>query len=83
MTVIAHCLQNEGRLVIPISSQKAADIMTTPAITVIEDTTVLKINNILHEKHIDRVPVVNQMGFLQGIVTRADILKISPNKEKD
>lgn len=83
MTVIAHCLQNEGRLVIPISSQKAADIMTTPAITVIEDTTVLKSNNILHEKHIDRVPVVNQMGFLQGIVTRADILKISPNKEKD
>jgi len=77
MTVIANCLENKGCLAIPIRAQKAADIMTTPAISVKENATVLEINNVFQEKQINRVPVVDQKDFLQGIVTRADILNIS------
>jgi len=81
MTVIANCLQNKGCLAIPIRAQKAADIMTTPAISVKENATVLEINNVFQKKQINRVPVVDQKDFLQGIVTRADILNISLNIE--
>ena len=81
MTVIANCLQNKGCLAVPIRAQKAADIMTTPAISVKENATVLEINNVFQEKQINRVPVVDQKDFLQGIVTRADILNISLNIE--
>jgi len=81
MTVIANCLQNKGCLAMPIRAQKAADIMTTPAISVKESATVLEINNVFQEKQINRVPVVDQKDFLQGIVTRADILNISLNIE--
>ncbi|MBW2554924.1 MAG: CBS domain-containing protein [Deltaproteobacteria bacterium] len=65
----------------PIRAQKAADIMTTPAISVKESATVLEINNVFQEKQINRVPIVDQKDFLQGIVTRADILNISLNIE--
>ncbi len=81
MTVIANCLQNKGCLAVPIRAQKAADIMTTPAISVKENATVLEINNVFQEKQLNRVPVVDQKDFLQGIVTRADILNISLNIE--
>ena len=82
MTVIANCLENKGCLAIPIRAQKAADIMTKPAITVKENATVLEINNVFREKQINRVPVVDQKESLQGIVTRADILNISLNMER-
>ena len=82
MTVIANCLENKGCLAIPIRAQKAADIMTKPAITVKENATVLEINNVFREKQINRVPVVDQKESLQGIVTRADILKITLNMER-
>lgn len=81
MTVIANCLQNKGCLAVPIRAQKAADIMTTPAISLKENATVLEINNVFQEKQLNRVPVVDQKDFLQGIVTRADILNISLNIE--
>jgi CBS domain-containing protein len=82
MTVIANCLENKGCLAIPIRAQKAADIMTTPAISVKENATVLEINKVFQEKQINRVPVVGQKEFLKGIVTRADILNISLNIER-
>ena len=82
MTVIANCLENKGCLAIPIRAQKAADIMTTPAISVKENATVLEINKVFQEKQINRVPVVGQKEFLKGIVTRTDILNISLNIER-
>jgi CBS domain-containing membrane protein len=82
MILIAYCLSNKGCLAIPVRAQKAADIMTTPAISVKEDATVLQINTIFKEKQINRVPVEDRNGCLQGIVTRADILNISLNIER-
>jgi CBS domain-containing protein len=57
MEVVAHCLRNKGCVAITVREKSAEDIMTTPAITVSEDTAVTKIASILREKSINRVPV--------------------------
>lgn len=53
---------------------KVSDVMTSPAISVSEDTDLKEIAEILEEKHIKRVPVVRD-GALVGIVSRADIIR--------
>ncbi len=50
------------------------DLMTTPAITVEEKTTLLEVINIMSEKNISRLPVVDKKGELTGIITRSDIV---------
>ena len=57
--------------------QKAEDIMTSPAITVREDTPVSEIATIFTEEEINRVPVTDDGGKLLGIVAREDIVKSS------
>ena len=49
--------------------------MISPAITVSEDTTLLDITNILKERKINRVPVVDREGCLIGIISREDIVE--------
>lgn len=77
MGVVAECLKGKGCVAVSVRPQKAMDIMTSPAVTVNEDTTVNEIANIFTEKNINRVPVVNQDGLLTGIVSRADIVRAS------
>ena len=50
------------------------DIMTSPVVTVSEDTPVQAIAQILQERHIKRVPVVRN-GRIVGIVSRADLVR--------
>jgi len=59
-------LAAEGRTV--------ADIMTKPAITVTEHTPALAAARLMVDKHIKRLPVVDDQGRLVGIVSRLDIL---------
>ena len=77
MAVIAECLKGSGCVAMPIRSQKAADIMTSPAITLGEDATMSAIANLFTEKGINRVPVTDREGKLLGIVSRADIVRAS------
>jgi len=77
MGVIAECLQDKGCLAVTIQAQKAEDLMTSPAFTVREDTILMEDSNILTEKKINRVPVVDQQGRLLGIISRADIVRAS------
>jgi CBS domain-containing protein len=48
--------------------------MTSPAVTVNEETSIMEIANIFTEKNINRVPVINQQDRLVGIITRADVV---------
>jgi CBS domain-containing protein len=48
--------------------------MTSPAITVDEETPVAQIARIFKEENINRVPVLDATGGLVGIVSRADLL---------
>ncbi|MBI5663518.1 MAG: CBS domain-containing protein [Nitrospirae bacterium] len=82
MGVIAECLKGKGCVAVSIREQSARDIMTSPAITVNEETTVNEIAGIFTEKNINRVPVVNPDGVLTGIVSRADIVRASIMKDK-
>jgi len=77
MGVVAHCLRNKGCIALPMRKQKAEDIMTSPAITVREDTPVFEIANMFIEKNINRTPVTDRSNKLIGIVTRADIVRSS------
>jgi CBS domain-containing protein len=54
---------------------KVADIMTRDIATAHGDTPLHEIADLFEEKHIKRVPIVNEGGDLVGIVSRANIIQ--------
>ena len=77
MGVVAQCLKNKGCIALSMRTQKVQDIMTSPAITVSENTPVFEIAKIFTEKKINRLPVVGEGNRLTGMVTRSDIVRSS------
>ena len=75
MEVITQCLSSKGCVAVSMHTGFAKDIMTSPALTVFDDTPVFEIASIFAEKNINRVPVLDQNGHLVGIVARADIFR--------
>ena len=57
MGVVAECLEGEGCVAVSVRGQNAGDIMSSPAVTVDEDTFIMEIANIFAQKNINRVPV--------------------------
>jgi CBS domain-containing membrane protein len=78
MKVVAQCLQGGACLAAPIRPKCAGDIMSSPAITVNELTSVVEVANLLARNKINRVPVVDPEGRLVGIVSRADVIRSTP-----
>ena len=74
MAVIARCLDNRGCVVLPMRGKTAADIMTTPAVTVTADQSVLHASQVIKDENINRLPVIGKSGQLSGIVTRSDLI---------
>ena len=74
MGLVAQCLREKGCKAVGIRGKTAADLMTSPAVTVGENTPIMELANILKEKGINRLPVIDSQGRLKGIVSRADIL---------
>jgi CBS domain-containing protein len=56
------------------SGSKVGDVMTSPALTVQESTTLEHVAELLTQQRIRRVPVVDAGSSLVGIVTRRDVL---------
>jgi CBS-domain-containing membrane protein len=54
----------------------AAELMTSPAVTVRADATLAHAAREMALHHVKRLPVVDQWGVLAGIVSRADLLKV-------
>lgn len=54
---------------------RAEDIMTKRVVSFKADDTVRDIAAALHDRKINRVPIVDDAGKLVGIVSRADIIK--------
>jgi CBS domain-containing protein len=54
---------------------KVKDVMTEDVQTAHPDTPLVEIADIFEEKHIKRVPIVNDAGELVGIVSRANIVQ--------
>lgn len=63
----------------PLTERKSgdivADLMASPAVTIKPDATIAEAAQIMDEKRIRRLPVVDDDDRLVGIVSRPDILK--------
>ncbi|MFI8260908.1 MULTISPECIES: CBS domain-containing protein [unclassified Streptomyces] len=57
-------------------STRAENMMTTPAVTIRPDATLSQAAHLMADRHVKRLPVVDADGTLQGIVSRADLLKV-------
>jgi len=55
---------------------RAADVMTAPVVTIREDAQVADAIRIMTRQHIKRLPVVDALGLLVGILGRVDVLKL-------
>jgi len=58
------------------STSTAADIMTSPAVTALEETTLQELNQVIIQKKIRRVIIVDSSGHPVGIISRGDIMKM-------
>ncbi|WP_458247674.1 CBS domain-containing protein [Streptomyces sp. MAI_2237] len=54
----------------------AGELMSTPAVTVHADASVAEAARIMARRHVKRLPVVDSVGILQGVVSRSDLLKV-------
>ncbi|MEV0173601.1 CBS domain-containing protein [Streptomyces sp. NPDC050803] len=54
----------------------AGELMSTPAVTVHADATLAEAARIMARRHVKRLPVVDGVGLLQGVVSRSDLLKV-------
>ncbi|AWN30587.1 CBS domain-containing protein [Streptomyces sp. NEAU-S7GS2] len=54
----------------------AGELMHTPAVTVRADATLAQAARTMAHESVKRLPVVDAEGMLQGIVSRADLLKV-------
>lgn len=54
----------------------AEELMSSPAITVRPGAPVAEAARIMALRHIKRLPVVNALGMLEGVVSRSDLLKV-------
>ncbi len=76
MTLIVECLKTGRCNATSVRVKKAADIMSRPAVTVGEETTLQEVTALFVQEGINRVPVLDRRSKLTGIVTREDILRI-------
>jgi CBS domain-containing protein len=58
----------------------AADVMTSPALTVTPETGVEECAETLADRRVRRMPVIDDDGVCQGIVSQADIAQHAPGK---
>jgi CBS domain-containing protein len=61
----------------------AADLMTSPAVTVAPGETLAHAARLMHTRRIKRLPVVNGDGRLVGIISRADVLAVFDRSDEE
>jgi CBS domain-containing protein len=61
----------------------ARDLMTAPAITTYAQTPVAAAAKLMDRERVKRLPVINDLGELIGIVTRGDLLRVHLRPDAD
>jgi len=61
----------------------ARDLMTSPAVTVSPDTSLVAAAKLMDHEQVKRMPVVDDLGRLVGIVSRGDLLKVHLRPDAD
>lgn len=54
----------------------AEELMTSPALTVRADATLAQAARVMAQGRVKRLPVVDALGMLEGVVSRGDLLKV-------
>jgi len=74
--LLAESDQNRaGTVIDALSSRSAAEVMTTPAVTIAEDRPLAEAVNLMLAKDFKRLPVVDGTGRLTGMLSRLDIFR--------
>ncbi|KUO17694.1 CBS domain-containing protein [Streptomyces dysideae] len=58
------------------SALTAGELMSTPAVTVHAYASIAEAARIMARRHVKQLPVVDEVGMLQGVVSRSDLLKV-------
>jgi CBS domain-containing protein len=61
----------------------AAELMTAPAVTVMPQTLLVEAAKLMESAQLKRLPVVDDLGRLVGMVTRGDLLKVFLRDDAD
>ncbi|MGW5653891.1 CBS domain-containing protein [Streptomyces humi] len=61
----------------------AGELMSAPAVTVHADATLAEAARIMVRRRVKRLPVVDGVGILEGIVSRADLLKVFLREDEE
>ncbi|MEU6610074.1 CBS domain-containing protein [Streptomyces shenzhenensis] len=61
----------------------AGELMTSPALTVRASATLAQAARTMAQARVKRLPVVDDVGLLRGIVSRADLLKVFLREDED
>jgi len=64
-------------------ARTAADLMSAPAVTVLRGTSIARAARQMDAQKVKRLPVVDDLGRLIGIVTRGDLLKAHLRPDDD
>ncbi|MFJ7960319.1 CBS domain-containing protein [Streptomyces sp. NPDC096319] len=64
-------------------SRRAGDLMTSPAVTVAPEASLPQAARLMAARRVKRLPVVDASGAIQGIVSRADLLKVFLRPDDD
>ncbi|WP_436791294.1 CBS domain-containing protein [Yinghuangia sp. YIM S10712] len=80
-----HLFESRRRIadLVKAGGVTAEELMSTPAVTVLPDTTLAQAARIMAVRGIKRLPVVDEADMLQGIVSRADLLKVFLRPDDD
>src|SRR3984957_19944634 len=65
------------------SAVTAADLMTTPPVTIGPDESVTQAARLMYSRRVKRLPVTSDDGTLIGIVTRTDVLSVYSRPDAD
>ncbi|MFF4113496.1 CBS domain-containing protein [Streptomyces sp. NPDC001714] len=61
----------------------AGELMSAPAVTVHADATLAEAARIMARRRVKRLPVVDGVGMLEGIASRADLLKVFLREDEE
>ncbi|MET7289231.1 CBS domain-containing protein [Streptomyces sp. NPDC005573] len=69
--------------VVKAGAVTAGDLMSSPAITVRADATLAEAARVMAREKVKRLPVVDEAGLLEGVVSRADLLTVFLRDDED
>lgn len=67
----------------PLISKQAGEIMSHPAICIHEEKPAVDAVNLMVEKNLKRLPIINEQGMITGILSRIDIFRTIMRESPD